>query len=132
MEILEDIGSAKSSRFLVDQNLSLTQMNGELLEDPSQYRRPVGRLIYLTITRPNLVYVVYVLSQFMDKPRQPHLEATHKVLWYIKQSPGQRILLPTTGPLELKAFCDANWARCKDTRRSVTGYCILLGHAPVS
>jgi hypothetical protein len=68
----------------------------------------------------------------MDKPRQPHLDATYKVLKYIKQTPGQDILLPSTGTLQLRAFCDADWARCKDTRRSVTGYCILLGEAPVS
>lgn len=134
LKILEDTGflGAKPSRFPVDQNLSLTQSNGELLHDPFQYRRLVGRLIYLTITRPDLVYVVHILSQFMDKPRQPHLEAAHKVLRYIKQAPGQGILLPSKGPLELKAFCDADWARCKDTRRSLTRYCILLGHAPIS
>ncbi|KAM1236512.1 hypothetical protein ACFX2G_038371 [Malus domestica] len=68
----------------------------------------------------------------MDKPRQPHLEASHKVLRYIKQVPGQGIFLPSTGSLQLQAFCDADWARCKDTRRSITGYCILLGQAPIS
>lgn len=68
----------------------------------------------------------------MDKPRQPHLEAAYKVLRYIKQTPGQGILLPATGTLQLRAYCDADWARCKDTRRSVTGYCILLGQAPIS
>jgi hypothetical protein len=68
----------------------------------------------------------------MDKPRQPHLEAAHKVLRYIKHAPGQGILLPSKGPLELKAYCDADWARCKDTRRSTTGYYIFLGNAPIS
>lgn len=68
----------------------------------------------------------------MEKPRQPHLDAAHKVLRYIKQTPGQGILLPSKGSLQLQAFCNADWARCKDTRRSVTGYCILLGQALVS
>lgn len=68
----------------------------------------------------------------MEKPRQPHLDAAHKVLRYIKQTPEQGILLPSKGSLQLQAFCDADWARCKDTRRSVTGYCILLGQALVS
>ncbi|KAM1740735.1 hypothetical protein ACFX12_010944 [Malus domestica] len=134
LEILEDAGflGAKPSRLPMEPNLSLTQTDGTLLHDPSSYRRLVGRLIYLTITRPNLTYVVNMLSQFMDKPRQPHLEAVHKVLRYIKQSPGQGILLPSTGSLQLQAFCDADWARCKDTRRSITGYCIFLGQAPIS
>ena len=68
----------------------------------------------------------------MEKPRQSHLDAAHKVLKYIKQAPGQGIFLPSTGSLELQAFCDADWARCRDTRRSITGYCVLLGQAPIS
>ncbi|XP_021802666.1 uncharacterized protein LOC110746736 [Prunus avium] len=107
-------------------------MEGKVLNDPSSYRRLVGRLIYLTITRPNLAYAVHMLSQFMEKPRQPHLETAHKVLKYIKQAPGQGIFLPSTGSLQLQAFCDADWARCRDTRRSITGYCVLLGQAPIS
>lgn len=134
LEILDDAGflGVKPSRFPVDQNLSLTQMEGKVLNDPSSYRRLVGRLIYLTITRPDLAYAVHMLSQFMEKPRQPHLEAAHKVLKYIKQAPGQGIFLPSTGSLQLQAFCDADWARCRDTRRSITGYCVLLGQAPIS
>ena len=79
--------------------MSLIQPDGKLLDDVSAYRRLVGRLIYLTITRPDLTYVVHVLNQFMDKPRQPHLEEAHKVLRYIKQTPGKGILLPSTGSL---------------------------------
>ena len=115
-----DIGGLRPTKFLVEYNIALTQRDGELLTDPSQYRRLVGRLIYLTITRPDLVYAVHILSQFMDKPRIPYLEAAHKVLRYLKQTPGQGLLLPSKGTLQLRAFCDADWARCKDTRRSIT------------
>ncbi|XP_004293245.1 PREDICTED: uncharacterized mitochondrial protein AtMg00810-like [Fragaria vesca subsp. vesca] len=134
LEVLEDAGfmGAKPPQFPVEQNLVLTQGDGDLLKDASQYRRMVGRLIYLTITRPDLVYDVHILSQFMGKPRQPHLDAAYKVLRSVKQTSGQGILLPSTGQLELKAYCDADWARCKDTMRSTTGYCIFLGNAPIS
>ena len=46
--------------------MSLTQPDGKLLDDVSAYRRLVGRLIYLTITRPDLTYVVHVLNRFTD------------------------------------------------------------------
>lgn len=64
LEILEDAGllGAKPTRFPMEQNLALTQSDWELLHDPSSYKRLVGRLIYLTITRPDLVYYVHVLS----------------------------------------------------------------------
>ena len=51
----------------------------------------------------------------MDKPQVPHLEATHRILCYVKQTPGQGIFLPTTSSIQLNAFCNADWARCRDT-----------------
>jgi hypothetical protein len=134
LEVLEDTGflGAKPSTFPMEQNLALSKHDGDLIVDPSPYRRLVGKLIYLTITRPDLAYAVQVLSQFMDKPRTSHLDAAHRVLRYIKHSPGQGILLSATSNIQLHAFCDADWARCRDTRRSITGYCILLGSSPIS
>src|SRR3954464_9518039 len=91
-----------------------------------------GKVNLLTISRPDLVYVVHILRQFMDKPRQPHLEAAHRVLRYLEQTPGQGILLSSTSKLQLRAFCDADWVQCKDTRRSMTRYRVFLGQSPIS
>jgi len=68
----------------------------------------------------------------MDTPTTTHLAIAHRVFCYIKSAPGQGILLPSSSQIQLKAFCDSNWASCPDTRRSVTDYYIFLGNSLIS
>ncbi|RVX15598.1 Retrovirus-related Pol polyprotein from transposon RE1 [Vitis vinifera] len=128
---IKDLG-VKPEKFPMEQNLKLTDEDGELLHDPSRYRRLVGRLIYLTITRLDIVYSVRTLSQFMNTPQKPHWEAALRVLRYIKGSPGQGLFLPSENNLTLSAFCDSDWGGCRMSRRSVSGYCVFLRSSLIS
>ncbi|CAN6721151.1 unnamed protein product [Malus baccata var. baccata] len=134
LDILDEAGllGAKPAKFPMEENLKLSPTEGQILHDASKYRRLVGKLIYLTITRPEISYAVHVLSQYMQQPRKPHLDAVHRLLRYLKGAPGQGLLFPSKGDLILTGYCDADWARCAITRRSVTGYCVFLGGALVS
>nr|GFB10112.1 putative copia-type protein [Tanacetum cinerariifolium] len=92
----------------------------------------VGRLLYLQATRPDVTYAVNVLSQFVSDPRQNHLEATKRVLRYLKRTPRQVILLPREGPTTLTAYCNSDWLGFPFTRRSRTGYLLLFSGGPIS
>lgn len=71
LEILEDVGhlGAKPTSFPMEENLSLSKDQGECIPNPSIYQRLMGRLIYLTITQPDLIYLVHILSRFMTSLR---------------------------------------------------------------
>uniref|UniRef100_A0A3Q7H9F9 Reverse transcriptase Ty1/copia-type domain-containing protein n=1 Tax=Solanum lycopersicum TaxID=4081 RepID=A0A3Q7H9F9_SOLLC len=103
-----------------------------LLVDPTQYQRLVGKLLYLTMTRVDIAYVVQVLSQFMHSPKQSHMNAALRVVKYIKNAPGLGLLMPSDSSGKFVAYCDSTWGSCLQTRRSVTGYLVKFGNAIVS
>ncbi|CAM8973005.1 unnamed protein product [Rhodiola kirilowii] len=134
MELLDDTGllGCKPSKIPMDSKHTLGLSTSELMHDPTEYRRLVGRLIYLNVTMPDLSYPVHVLSQFMCNPRQDHYQVALKVLRYVKGAPGQGLFFSATALLSLEAYCYVDWASCPVTRRSVSGFCVCLGSAIVS
>lgn len=89
-------------------------------------------MIYLGITRPDLAYSIHILSQFMQNPLTDHLQAAFRVLRYLKRFPAQGIMYSANSDLTLSVFCDADWAACPISRRSITGYCFSLGGSIIS
>ncbi|CAN0874921.1 Retrovirus-related Pol polyprotein from transposon RE1 [Linum grandiflorum] len=130
IELLNDTGflESKGNKSPMDVNLKLNANQGETLQDPSIYRNLVGRLHYLTITRPDIAFAVQQLSQFQANPCSEHLEAAHRILRYLKSAPGQGLIYRANNQCTLSGFCDSDWASCPDTRRSVTGYCTYFGN----
>ena len=113
-------------------NVKLRRDEGELLQDPTFYRKLVGSLIYLTITRPNISFVVHTVSKFMQNPRHFHLSAVQQIIRYLLATSKRGLFFPTGATIQLQAYSDADWAGCPDTRKSTTGWCMFLGDALVS
>jgi hypothetical protein len=89
LDLLKEIGKieCKSVSTPIDRKYKLNSENGEPLEDINQFQRFIGKLIYLTVTRPDISFVVRQVSQFMHSPKTSHLEAINRVLRYLKRTP---------------------------------------------
>ncbi|XP_019255211.1 PREDICTED: uncharacterized protein LOC109233803 [Nicotiana attenuata] len=134
MDLLSEFDCMKYSALTspLDPSTKLSANEGSLLPDPSYFRKLVGKLNYLTNTRLDISYSVQCLSQFMQNPREPHLRAAYHVLRYLKGDPNFGIFLSNSNDYNIQAFCDSDWAACPDSRKSVSGYVVLLGDGPIS
>ncbi|XP_041994163.1 secreted RxLR effector protein 161-like [Salvia splendens] len=134
MDLLRDTGllGCKLSSVPIDPLKKLQLDSGTPLSDPSKYRRLIGRLLYLCITRPHVTFVVHKLSQFVSNPCTDHWEAAEKILRYLKGSPGHGLFYSSNSKPVLSIFSDVDWASCPDTRKSMTGYCLFLGNSLIS
>ena len=91
------------------------------MADQDQYRRLVGKLIYLSHTRPYIVYAVSVMSRFMHRPQIQHKEAVMRLLRYLKGTCNRGILFRRNQHLDLVAYTDADSTGDRDDRRSTSG-----------
>ncbi|CAM8886635.1 unnamed protein product [Rhodiola kirilowii] len=96
-------------------------------EDFKQYRRMVGKLIYLTISGPDICFAVNKVSQHMQAPKMHHWHMVERVLRYLKGSPGQGIWMGCSGSTEIVGYCDADCVGDRVDRKSTTGFCTFIG-----
>ncbi|XP_026439733.1 uncharacterized protein LOC113338554 [Papaver somniferum] len=134
LDIVQDAGflGAKPAASPMEQHLKLLPDSGHPIPDPSVYRRLIGRLLYLQVTRPDITYSVNYLSQFLQHPCSGHLDAAYRVVRYLKGTVSHGIFLSATSSLSLAGDTDSDWAGCPITRRSTAGYLTMLGASPIS
>nr|XP_016437443.1 PREDICTED: uncharacterized mitochondrial protein AtMg00810-like [Nicotiana tabacum] len=101
------------------------------LPNPETYKCLVGKLNFLTHTRPDICFAVQHLSQFMQKPCIPHMQAALRLLRYLEGTPNFGVFYNNSSDLSLSVYCDNNWGTCPDSWKSVGGFCILLGDSLV-
>ena len=128
LDILEETGmlDCKPVDTPMDPNVKLIPGQGEPLRDPGRYRRLVGKLNYLTITRPDISFLVSVVSQFLHSPCDSHWDVVIRILRYIKNTPGQGVLYDNRGHTQV-GYTDANWVGSPTDRRFTSRYCVFIG-----
>ena len=129
LDLLQETGmlGCKPGDTPIDPNHKLGAMVDNDAVDKGRYQRLVGKLIYLSHTRPDIAFAVSVVSQFMHSPCEVHMEAVLKILRYLKSSPGKGLLFSKNHHLQVEPYTDADWASSVSDRRSTSGYCTFVG-----
>ncbi len=112
--------------------VSLKLADGSSSVDSTEYRKVIGALQYLSLTRPDISFAVNKLSQFMHSPTQTHWTATKRLLRYLKNTIFHGINIRKTSSPALTCFSNADWAGSLDDRKSTSAYLLFLGHTPIS
>lgn len=111
---------------------SLSLNDGSTNCDATLYRKVVGSLQYLSLTRLDIAFTFNKLSQFMHKPTENHWTSVKRVLRYLKGTISHGLFLPRCSSLQLRAFSDTDWAGDPDDRSSTSAFVIYLGDYLVS
>ncbi|XP_019258316.1 PREDICTED: uncharacterized protein LOC109236576 [Nicotiana attenuata] len=121
-DLLESFDSSASSVVVcpLTINEKLQASVGDPLPKPEEYRCLVGKLNFLTHTRPDMSSVVQHLSQFLQTPRIPHMQAALHLLRYLKGTADFGLFFSHSPDLALRAYCDNDWASCADSRRAMS------------
>jgi histone deacetylase 1/2 len=110
------------------QEKSSRELGHSLSEDDAfQYRSVVGALQYLTLTRPDISFVVNKVCQFLSKPTDVHWEAVKRILRYVKGTVSTGLSIRKSASTLISVFTDADWAGCTDDRRSTGGFVVFFG-----
>lgn len=99
---------------------------GDILEKPATYKSLVGNLLYLTATRPDLMFSVGLLSRYMNSPTHIHMGTRKIVLRYLKGTISAGIWYKRDGLVKLQDYYDSDWVGCLYDMKSTSGYIFIL------
>ncbi|KAG8472009.1 hypothetical protein CXB51_036953 [Gossypium anomalum] len=123
---------AKGSPTLMVTSTTLSQHVGSAVENTSDYRSIVGALQYVVITRPDIVFAINRVCQFMHEPLDQHFNAVKRILRYLRNTMDYGLHFTRANSLDLVGYSGADWGTDVDDRRSITGFCVFLGGNPIA
>ncbi|GJT16590.1 putative ribonuclease H-like domain-containing protein [Tanacetum coccineum] len=122
-EILKKFGfsSIRTASTPMETNKALTKDEDGEDVDVHLYRSMIGSLMYLTSSRPDIMFSVCACSRFQVQPKVSHLNAVKRIFRYLKGQPKLGLWYPKDSPLILEAFSDSDYAGASLDRKSTTG-----------
>ncbi|WVZ58339.1 LOW QUALITY PROTEIN: hypothetical protein U9M48_008618, partial [Paspalum notatum var. saurae] len=127
--LLED---AKSIKTPIGTNGLLELDKGGKSVDQKLYRSMIGSLLYITASRPDVMFSVCLCARFQASPNEAHLTAVKRILRYLKHTPNIGLWYPKAAQFELIGYSDSDYEGCKIDRKSTSESCQFLGRSFVS
>ncbi|GJS77973.1 putative ribonuclease H-like domain-containing protein [Tanacetum coccineum] len=133
-EILKKFGfiDVKTASTLMDTQKPLLKDNDGEEVDVHMYRSMIGSLMYLTSSRPDIMFAVCACARYQVNPKVSHLHAVKRIFRYLKGQPKLGIWYPKDSLFDLVAYTDSDYARASLDRKSTTGGCQFLGSRLIS
>ncbi|KAK6143162.1 hypothetical protein DH2020_023510 [Rehmannia glutinosa] len=133
-DLMKKIGMEEKSSVKIPMN-TLVKMDmdpeGKVV-DQTKYRVLIGSLLYLTVSRPHIIFDVGVCARFQSDPKENHMIATKRILRYLKGSQEVGLWYPKKGRFKLIGYSDSNYDGCRVDRKSKSCTCQMLGNRLVS
>ncbi|GKA02404.1 putative ribonuclease H-like domain-containing protein, partial [Tanacetum coccineum] len=133
-EILKkfDLVNVKTAITPMETKVALTKDEEAVDVDVHLYRSMIGSLMYLTASRPDIMYAVCVCSRFQVTPKTSHLNTVKRIFKYLKGKPHLALWYLRESPFDLEAFSDNDYGGSNLDRKSTTGGCQFLGQRLIS
>ncbi|GJR38664.1 putative ribonuclease H-like domain-containing protein [Tanacetum coccineum] len=127
-----DFCSIKTATTPIESNKPLVKDEDGIDVDVHIYRYIIGFLMYLTASRPDIMFVVCACARFQVTPKASHLNAVKQIFRYLKHQPKLRLWYPRDSPFELEAFSDIDYGGASLDRKSTIGGCQFFGRRLIS
>ncbi|GJU43735.1 ribonuclease H-like domain, reverse transcriptase, RNA-dependent DNA polymerase [Tanacetum coccineum] len=127
-----DFCSIKTATTPIVSNKPLVKDEDGVDVDVHIYKSMIGSLMYLTASRPDIMFVVCACARFQVTPKASHLNVVKRIFRYLKHQPKLGLWYPRDSPFKLKAFSDSDYGGASLDRKSTTGGCQFLGRRLIS
>ncbi|GJU22391.1 putative ribonuclease H-like domain-containing protein [Tanacetum coccineum] len=127
-----DLASVKTAITPMETKMALTKDEEADEVDVHLYRSMIGSLMYLTASRPDIMFAVCACSRFQVTPKTSHLNAVKRIFKYLKGKPNLGLWYPRESSFDLEAYSDSDYAGANLDIKSTTGGCQFLGSRLIS